>query len=226
MIALHAREIFSAALRAADPAQAVRSSISRDALTKTFTVGEQRFRVALSDDDGTKAWSSSDDASRVVRGVTVVGAGKAMVAMAKEIHGILGDLVEGGLVVTKDGHAEGVEGGCIGKIVVEEAAHPVPDERGAKAAGKMLALLQETDPRSLVVALLSGGGSSLLAAPAEGSGIAMGDLRDVTEVWVLPRFRRLARAARSPTRSPAAPPLAVCYAAVPQSMKSTPSAST
>ena len=68
-----------------------------------------------------------------------------------------------GLVVTRYGH-----GADCKKIEVVEAAHPVPDEAGRAAAGRILSMVQGLTDKDLVLCLISGGGSALLALPAEG----------------------------------------------------------
>jgi len=96
----------------------------------------------------------------------VVGAGKASAAMARafEQHWT-GEL--SGLVVTRYGY-----GAPCKRIEVVEAAHPVPDARGEQAARRMLELVRGLTEEDLVVALISGGGSALLSAPAEGLSLA------------------------------------------------------
>lgn len=92
----------------------------------------------------------------------VVGAGKASAAMAK----VFEDHWEGpleGLIVTRYGHGVPTR-----RIRIVEAAHPVPDAAGEKAAAEMLALVQGLTADDLVVALMSGGGSALLSLAAEG----------------------------------------------------------
>lgn len=92
----------------------------------------------------------------------VIGAGKGAAAMAKTVE----DHWQGplsGLVVTRYGH-----GADCKKIEVLEAAHPVPDEAGRKAAGRILQMVQGLTENDLVLCLISGGGSALLALPAEG----------------------------------------------------------
>ena len=102
----------------------------------------------------------------------VVGAGKAAAAMARAVedhwHGPLS-----GLVVTRDGY--GVP--CL-KIETIEASHPVPDERGRAAAGRMLELARAAKPDDLVLCLMSGGASALLVLPAPG--IALADKQATT----------------------------------------------
>lgn len=92
----------------------------------------------------------------------VIGAGKAAAAMAEAIEQVWEGEISG-LVVTRYEHGANCK-----KIEVVEAAHPVPDDAGERVARRVLELvsnLQETDK---VIFLLSGGGSSLLALPAEG----------------------------------------------------------
>jgi len=92
----------------------------------------------------------------------VIGAGKASAQMAKAFETAWsGDI--SGLVVTRYGYAEACE-----RIEIVEAAHPVPDQAGQMAAQRLLALVSGLTADDLVVALISGGGSSLLPAPAQG----------------------------------------------------------
>ncbi|MFC5085823.1 DUF4147 domain-containing protein [Microvirga arabica] len=89
----------------------------------------------------------------------VLGAGKAL--------GPHGGSLRGGLVprwrnlrwarVTRYGHAVPTR-----SVEIVEAAHPVPDEAGLQAAGRILALAREAGPNDLVVCLMSGGASALL----------------------------------------------------------------
>ena len=92
----------------------------------------------------------------------VIGAGKASAAMAKAVEELWpGPLT--GLVVTRYGHAVPCE-----RIEVVEASHPVPDESGHQAAKRMLEMMQGLGPDDLVLALISGGGSSLLSLACVG----------------------------------------------------------
>jgi hydroxypyruvate reductase len=101
----------------------------------------------------------------------VVGAGKASAAMAAAFEAA--SFQAGwphplhGLVVTRYGHAVPCR-----HIEVVEAAHPVPDEAGARAARRMLDMVAGLTPDDLVVALVSGGGSALATLPAPGLGLA------------------------------------------------------
>ncbi|NVN41133.1 glycerate-2-kinase family protein, partial [Ameyamaea chiangmaiensis] len=97
----------------------------------------------------------------------VVGGGKASAAMAAALEAAWPDVPMKGLVVTRYGHAAPTA-----HIEIVEAAHPVPDEAGLQATARMMALAAQAGPDDLVLALISGGGSSLLSAPAEGISLA------------------------------------------------------
>lgn len=91
----------------------------------------------------------------------VIGAGKGAASMAKVVE----DNWEGdisGLVVTRYGH-----GADCKRIEVVEAAHPVPDAAGRQAAGRIMEMVRGLNENDLVLCLISGGGSALLALPAD-----------------------------------------------------------
>jgi len=92
----------------------------------------------------------------------VIGAGKAAAAMAQAVETVWKGPLSG-LVVTRYGH-----GAPTRAIEVVEAAHPVPDEAGARAAERIVQLARSLTARDLMLSLISGGGSSLLTAPAPG----------------------------------------------------------
>jgi len=92
----------------------------------------------------------------------VIGAGKASGAMAAAFEKAWKRKVEG-LVVTRYGYKVPTK-----HIEVVEAAHPVPDAAGQHAAQRMLQMMQGLTKDDLVIALISGGGSSLLSLPAHG----------------------------------------------------------
>ena len=104
----------------------------------------------------------------------VVGAGKAAAAMALAVeqhwpaHAPLD-----GLVITRYQH-----GLLTNRITVLEAGHPVPDEAGEHAAREILRRVQALTPNDHLLALISGGGSSLLTLPVEG--VSMADLKELT----------------------------------------------
>jgi glycerate 2-kinase len=90
----------------------------------------------------------------------VVGAGKAAAAMAAAVEARWPGPLQG-LVVTRIGHGVPTQ-----RIRVVEAGHPVPDAAGAEAARAILGMVQGLAAEDLVIALISGGGSALLALPA------------------------------------------------------------
>ena len=96
----------------------------------------------------------------------VLGAGKAGGAMAAAVDRLWPrDAPLSGLVITRYAHVPPAEPGAPGRIEVVEAAHPVPDEAGRRAAERMLALTDGLTADDLVLALVSGGASALLSLP-------------------------------------------------------------
>jgi len=97
------------------------------------------------------------------RGRTIaIGAGKAAGAMAQALERHWPGALEG-LVIVPDGYARACD-----RIAVTEAAHPVPDARGRAAAERILAFVRDAGEHDLVLALISGGASALMVAPAPG----------------------------------------------------------
>jgi hydroxypyruvate reductase len=101
----------------------------------------------------------------------VLGAGKAAAAMARAVEMHMGGPIEG-LVVTRYGHAV-----PCARVEVVEAAHPVPDAAGRDAARRILDHAERAGPEDLVLCLISGGASALLALPA--AGLALEDKQAV-----------------------------------------------
>ena len=92
----------------------------------------------------------------------VLGAGKAAAAMARAVERHMSGTVEG-LVVTRYGHAV-----PCARVEVVEAAHPVPDAAGRAAAHRILEYAKSAGADDLVLCLISGGASALLALPPDG----------------------------------------------------------
>ncbi len=92
----------------------------------------------------------------------VVGAGKGAAAMARAVEEHWQGPLSG-LVITRYGH-----GVPLDRIELVEAAHPVPDAAGREAAGRILKMVEGLGKDDLALCLISGGGSALLALPAEG----------------------------------------------------------
>jgi glycerate 2-kinase len=111
------------------------------------------------------------------RGKTiVVGAGKAVAAMAKAVEDHYPGEVSG-TVVTRYGH-----GGPTRYIEVLEAGHPAPDEAGVRASEQIMALARGAGPDDLLLVLISGGGSALLTLPAPG--ISLDDKKRVSAALI------------------------------------------
>jgi glycerate 2-kinase len=144
------REILAAGLAAADPKEAVLRSVRLEG--NSILAGGERF-----------------EAERVF----VLAAGKAAGAMAQAAEELLGGRLAGGLVVTKYGHEA-----SSGQLETIFAAHPEPDERGVKAARRVEELAEGLGEGDLLLALISGGASALLADPAPGVGLE--DMKQLT----------------------------------------------
>ena len=109
----------------------------------------------------------------------VIGAGKAGASMAKAVEDNWpSDAPLEGLVITRYGHGLPTK-----KIRVIEAGHPVPDEAGERAAQEILTRVQALQPGDRLLALVSGGGSSLLAQPVDG--LSMSDLKAITSLLLM-----------------------------------------
>lgn len=146
-----AREIFHEAIKAVDPGSAVKSYIP--------LIRSKVQRDALEK-------------------IFLVSFGKAAYLMAEAASQGLADLISEGIVITKYGHA--LEVGLHDTIAVYEAGHPVPDDHGLHATRLAIKLLERADKKTLLVCLISGGGSALLVAPY--SGISLQDKQAVTDL--------------------------------------------
>ncbi|MBU6224975.1 MAG: glycerate kinase [Burkholderiales bacterium] len=99
----------------------------------------------------------------------VIGAGKAAGAMAHAVEALWPqDKPLSGMVVTRYGHTPDRPQHVSQRIDIVEASHPVPDKAGLEASQRILSLTQGLTEDDLVLCLISGGGSALLTAPAEG----------------------------------------------------------
>ncbi len=136
-------ELFSSALAAADPYRAVNKAFRVE--NNVLLVGGGEYNLDLFDR------------------VMVVGAGKAAASMARAVESVLGEKIDQGILVVKYGHA-----GKLAAIEQVEAGHPIPDHAGILGTQRILELVRRADEKTLVICLLSGGGSSLLVAPLPG----------------------------------------------------------
>ena len=144
-----ARTLFKAALEAVDPRRAV-----------------QRYQSTISD-----ILKQGD-----YRTLLVAGFGKAAGAMAAAMAEQFGESISRGIVITPYGHCP--ETGTIQKIELYEGGHPVPDENGLAGTAELVQLLKGSDEHTLIVCLISGGGSALLVSPYKG--ISLTEKKQVT----------------------------------------------
>ncbi|MCF8044336.1 MAG: glycerate kinase [Desulfarculaceae bacterium] len=149
--------IFRAGLAAVDPVQSVYRHCTREG--DLFRIDDRTF-----------------DLSRF-REVVILGAGKAGAPMAAALETLLADRIARGLVVVKYGHVQPLK-----TVELVEAGHPVPDKNGLDGAGRILSLAEQADRDTLVIGLLSGGGSALLPLPADG--VRLQDKQETTRVML------------------------------------------
>lgn len=150
----HAASIFRAALKAADPVEAVLRHMRLNG--DVLVVGKKRYPL------------------RKFRRITVLGAGKASAAMAVGVERVLGRRISGGLLNVKYGHVAKLK-----HIELNECGHPVPDERGVAGAERMAAMAREAGADDLVLCLISGGASALTPAAAP---VTLGEKQAATKL--------------------------------------------
>src|SRR5207253_1712236 len=136
-----ARLIWEAALNAANPATCIRKFLQVQ--DNTLTASGKQIEIA----------------GRLI----VIGAGTPATKMAQVVEQILGSNISGGLIVTKYGH-----GLPLRRMQIVEAGHPIPDSAGIRAVRETRDLLRGLTKDDIVLVLISGGGSALWPAPAEG----------------------------------------------------------
>ncbi len=153
----HLKAIFQAALDAVDASQLMNRHIRLEGSRLIVAAGAVRHEVDLA----------------AFNRIIVLGAGKASARMALALEGILGERISCGLVSVKYGHGEPLK-----RIEVVEAGHPIPDAKGEEAARRIAQLAESADDRTLVLNLISGGGSALLPAPAEA--LALAEKQEIT----------------------------------------------
>lgn len=152
------KNMYREAVREVDPARLIASRVGKDG-RKLVLQGEGEV---LSEDLSLR------------RQVMVLGIGKASARMASAMENILGQELTSGFVITKYGH-----GLKLRKMKVLEAGHPVPDENSLEGARILTGMAQAADEHTLIVNLISGGGSSLFCLPADG--ISLENKRKTTQ---------------------------------------------
>jgi glycerate 2-kinase len=136
-----ALRIFTAALKAADPIEAVLRHVKLDG--ETLVAGGQRYSL------------------KKFRNIYVIGAGKAVGAMAVATQRLLGKRISGGFINVKSASATRLR-----RFVVMECGHPIPDINGEKGAQCIAGIAHGAQRDDLVVCLISGGASALMPLPA------------------------------------------------------------
>ncbi|BHH84747.1 glycerate kinase type-2 family protein [Desulforhopalus sp. 52FAK] len=148
-------EIFQAGLRAVAPGTAIKKYCRREG--DIFWVDGTRYDL------------------NTYHRVLVLGAGKAGASMAGAVEDLLLDKIDEGLIVVKYGHLQPLR-----KIQTVEAAHPVPDENGREGAMALYNLAERADENTLIICLISGGGSALMPYPV--NGVTLADKQKTTEL--------------------------------------------
>jgi glycerate-2-kinase len=139
-----------AALRAVEPSKLMRSKVrlaGKEFVAGSATIDLTRFRRVL-----------------------VIGGGKAALSMADTLESILGDVISDGLVNVPESLLHGKKRNR--RIKLHRATHPLPSENGEEGVHEMLELVGKPDNRTLVICLISGGGSAMLPLPGEGLQLA------------------------------------------------------
>jgi hydroxypyruvate reductase len=137
-------QMFTAALDRVDPYKMIVNHVRLEGSKLVVAFEGQRHEVDL------------DDYPRVL----VLGAGKASARMAKAVEDILGDRISQGVLSVKYGHGESLR-----HVEVIESGHPTPDAQGQKAAQRLASLAGQADEKTLILNMVSGGGSALLPFP-------------------------------------------------------------
>ena len=134
--------IFKAALKAADPAEAIGRHVSLSGAS--LQVGRKRYDLGR------------------YRRIVVIGAGKASARMAETLEKLLGRRISLGLINTKYGHLARAK-----RIELHECGHPVPDAAGVEGSRRIAALAADATAEDLLIVLISGGASALMPLPAD-----------------------------------------------------------
>ena len=181
-----ATRLVRAALKAVDPAQAIREAVHRRG--DLLTIGSP---LACSPEKAPPAYPSNVYDLGQHERVFVIGGGKAGAPMVQALSGILQGRLDAGWVNVKERHLvdvapptdESHDPGAIhaqpATLTMHKAGHPIPDEAGQLGAQRILDLAQSAGERDLVFCLISGGGSALLPLPVPG--ITLADLQALTD---------------------------------------------
>jgi len=150
----HAIDIFQAGLQAVAPGAAIKVFCQLEG--NTLTVSGCHY-----------------DLDRFEQ-IFVLGGGKAGASMARAIEEILGERISAGIITVKYDHLEELS-----NIKIQQAGHPVPDRNGLDGARAIYQLAESATYKTLVICLISGGGSALIPLPV--SGITLEDKQETTK---------------------------------------------
>ena len=158
---MDAKAIFAAGVASVDPRPMVRDALRVEG-----------GRLIVSAGDRPLSWNL-ENFDRVL----VLGYGKAGARMALGAEDALGGRLSAGVVAVKAGHAE-----SCARVRILEASHPVPDDTSVRAARAVMEAARGADERTLVLVLVSGGGSAILCAPydKDGRSLSLPDKASVT----------------------------------------------
>lgn len=153
----HAWAILRAALKAADPIEAVSRHLRLQG--ETLIAGRQRYPL------------------KNFERIFVLGAGKASAAMGVAIEQIIGKRITGGWINVKYGHTAKLK-----RITLNECGHPIPDEAGVNGSRRIAEIAAQATEKDLVICVISGGASALTPAPVEG--ISLADKQQTTKLML------------------------------------------
>ena len=150
-----ALSIFQSGVDAASPENAIRRALSLE--DRILGIGARQYDL------------------NTLRGIVLLGAGKASRGMALTLWRMLGDRIQDGLLSVPYG-----AGGIFERLHILEASHPLPDESGLENTRRIIHSAQNIPDGHLAVFLVSGGASSLLVAPP--AGVLLEDLAALNRV--------------------------------------------
>ena len=150
--------VLAAAIQAVEPKQAIHHHLIRKG--SQLSVSGRSYNL--------------DDYKQII----IIGAGKAGSPMVEAIEEILSDRQLDGMIIIKEGHVSKSTNLTPRKIQLVEAGHPIPDDRGVAGTNRIIDILNHTDQETLVICLISGGGSALFVSPVDG--ISLIDLQILT----------------------------------------------
>lgn len=153
------KTVFHKAIEAVEPYALITQTTSRDGNILSLECGGKTLKVDLSR----------------YKTVLVLGVGKASTQMARAMEEILGETLSYGVAVTTYGHTQKLK-----RIRVLEAGHPIPDENSIEGARALAQLADKADITTLIINLISGGGSALLSLPRDG--INLEDKQETTRI--------------------------------------------